>query len=565
MVNRASKLCCIVCVAIFFGGEVQAGLEGSAHDFSASRLSRGTATGRGETCVFCHTPHTSAPQTPNWSRSVGGRVYIPYSSSTMEAVPGQPTGTSKLCLSCHDGTIGLDSVGDRLTPVPIAGLLSRRSNLSTDLSDDHPISFPYDFDLAARRPGIVPPTLLPQEVRLDGEAQVQCTTCHDSHSDEFGDFLVMSNESSALCRSCHEQAGWAGSSHESSGATWNGIGADPWPYTRWNTVASAACENCHTPHGAETPERLLKFAPEEENCLVCHDGSVARTDIESEIQKWSRHPVGAVEGAHDPIESAATMPGHVECEDCHNPHAVTDAPAQPPNVTGPLTFVRGVTSSGAEIESAQYEYEVCFRCHSDNPGAGSSPLIDRQIAQPSLRLKFDTLNPSFHPVEAPGRNPDVPSLLFPLTAGSVIYCGDCHNNESGPGANGSGPNGPHGSIWPSLLEREYRTADNTAESSQVYSLCYKCHDRSSILNDDSFKSHQRHVREESSPCSSCHDPHGISATQGDATNHSHLINFDMSIVSEDPVTGRLEFVDLGSRRGECYLSCHGSAHSPKSY
>jgi predicted CXXCH cytochrome family protein len=415
-----------------------------------------------------------------------------------------------------------------------------------------------------RNPEIVPPALLPHGVHLDSQGQVQCTTCHDSHSNEYGDFLVMSNESSALCRSCHEKDGWAGSSHDTSGAGWSGIGVDPWPYTESSSVAGAGCASCHTPHGAETPERLLKFAPEEQNCLVCHDGSVAQTNLENELQKWSRHSVDAAAGLHDPTENFATMPRHVECEDCHDAHAATDAPAKPPNVTGPLLSVRGVTASGAEIESAQYEYEVCFRCHSGNRGA-TLPSVERQILQPSVRLKFDTLNPSFHPVEAPGRNLDVPSLLFPLTAGSMIYCSDCHNNDSGPGMNGPGPNGPHGSIWPHLLEREYRTADNTAESAQVYSLCYKCHDRNSILADESFKSHNRHVRDERSPCSTCHDPHGISSTQGDAMNHSHLINFDISIVSEDPATGRLEFVDLGSGRGECYLSCHGSAHSPKTY
>jgi predicted CXXCH cytochrome family protein len=404
--------------------------------------------------------------------------------------------------------------------------------------------------------------MLPDGVRLDAEGRVQCTTCHDSHSDEFGDFLPMSNQASALCRSCHDQARWSGSSHESSGAAWNGIGTDPWPYTDWNTVADAACENCHTPHGAASPERLLKFAPEEKNCLVCHDGSVAQTDIESEMQKWSRHPVDTVEGVHDPIEVFMTMPRHVECEDCHNPHAVTDAPALPPNVSGPLTAVAGVTSGGTPIESAAYEYEVCFRCHSDN--LGPPPTIDRQVVETNLRLKFDTLNPSFHPVEAPGRNTDVPSLLFPFTAASVIYCTDCHGNDFGPGADGYGPSGPHGSIWPFLLERQYRTADGTAESPQAYALCYKCHDRNSILGNESFREHDKHIREEKTPCSACHDPHGVTSTQ-ESTGHSHLINFDMKIVSAEQDTGRLEFIDLGARRGECYLFCHGANHGPESY
>ena len=48
-------------------------------------------------------------------------AYIPYSSSSLQAKPGQPTGTSKLCLSCHDGTIALGSVVSRNQPIAMAG------------------------------------------------------------------------------------------------------------------------------------------------------------------------------------------------------------------------------------------------------------------------------------------------------------------------------------------------------------------------------------------------------------------------------------------------------------
>ena len=68
--------------------------------------------------------------------------------------------------------------------------------------------------------------------------------------------------------------------------------------------------------------------------------------------------------------------------------------------------------------------------------------------------------------------------------------------------------------------------------------------------------------DEKAPCTACHDPHGISATQGNSTNNSHLINFDVSIVDSDPVTGKLMYEDLGTDQGRCFLSCHGASHSP---
>ncbi|MHC4703395.1 MAG: hypothetical protein ACYTFQ_22745, partial [Planctomycetota bacterium] len=86
----------------------------------------------------------------------------------------------------------------------------------------------------------------------------------------------------------------------------------------------------------------------------------------------------------------------------------------------------------------------------------------------------------------------------------------------------------------------------------------------SILGDESFPQHRKHL-EDKIPCSACHDAHGISSAQGSSTNNSHLINFDTAIVSADPQTDRLEFVDMGVFSGECFLTCHGESHSPKGY
>jgi len=143
---------------------------------------------------------------------------------------------------------------------------------------------------------------------------------------------------------------------------------------------------------------------------------------------------------------------------------------------------------------------------------------------------------------------------------TIIYCTDCHNSAAS-----SSVKGPHGSQHPYLLAFRYETEDETEESVLAYELCYQCHDRESILNDRSFEKHKKHIVDEKTPCSACHDPHGISYSQGTATNNSHLINFDTTIVFPDPDTGRLEFEDQGTFRGQCYLQCHGEVHSPEGY
>jgi predicted CXXCH cytochrome family protein len=536
-------------------------VRGSKHDLSG----RGAAAGgMDEICFFCHTPHVYQPGAPAWSNAQS-TLYTPYWSPTLEASVGQPTGTSKICLSCHDGTIARTSVPDPADPggrrIGPFGL-SRRANLSSDLSDDRPISFIYDSALALQDRELVDPSLLPREILLDSNDELQCTSCHDPHVSKYPKFLAMDSAYSQLCIACHDKRGWTQSAHSTSPAGWDGSGANPWPYSDETTVAANGCASCHISHAAAIPESLLVFAREEDNCLSCHDGSTAEVDISAEFRKSFRHPIEQSFGIHVATEVPFAMPRHVECQDCHNPHAAFRGTASAPNVPAPLTDVPGVGASGSLVENARYEYEICFRCHADGPDV-PAPYIERQILQPNIRLKVDVRNPSYHPIEDIGKNVDVPSLIYPMHEASLIYCSDCHSG--GSGSTGFGARGPHGSNWPFLLEESYNVADGTVESYQSYALCYKCHDRNVILSDSPTGLHRKHVVEENTTCSVCHDPHGISATQGNSTNNSHLINFDISIVEPDPNTGMLKFEDGGSNSGKCYLSCHGALHSPCEY
>lgn len=541
-----------------------AGVATTKHNLSASGPGALKAASETQICVFCHTPHNSAPSGPLWNRRMPGSVYTPYTSSTMKSAPGQPTGASLLCLSCHDGTIALGDVLSRAAPIAMSGgvttLPSGASRLGTDLSDDHPVSFAYSATLASARGELVSPATLTGRVRLDSTGQLQCTACHDPHDDTNGKFLVVPNQGSALCQTCHVKNFWSASDHRNSSATWNGIAPDPWPHSSATTVAANACANCHRSHAAGGARRLLGAAAEEANCFSCHNGNVAPRNLQAEFNKLSVHPVASSTGVHDPAESVVVQSRHVECADCHNPHAAKAGAGVP---SGPLAGTRGVAITGSEANPASAEYQICFRCHADSPNK-PAPYTSRQLAQTNTRLEFDTAGPSYHPVAGVGRNPSVPSLIAPLTAASTIKCTDCHANNAGPGAGGTGPAGPHGSSFRPLLERQYLTADNTSESAAAYALCYKCHSRTSILANASFREHSKHIVGERTPCNACHDPHGISAAQGNSLNNGKLVNFDLSIVRANS-SGQLRFESQGTFRGRCYLSCHGEDHNPKSY
>jgi predicted CXXCH cytochrome family protein len=536
---------------------VCAGLATSKHNLSVSGTGTVKATTEAQSCLFCHAPHNASPIAPLWNRSNPGSVYTPYTSSTSQSHPGQPTGASLLCLSCHDGTIALGDVLSRTTRIGMAGgvttLPAGTSNLGTDLSDDHPISFAYTATLAASRGELANPATLTGKVKLDAGGQLQCTSCHDPHDDTNGKFLVIPNQASALCQTCHLKNYWSSSDHKLSAKTWNGANTNPWPHTTNTTVAANACENCHRPHTAGGKKGLLNNAAEENNCYSCHNGNVAAKNIQAEFTgKVSVHPVATTTGIHDPAEPAVIQARHVECADCHNPHATN---ASTGTLSGSLAGVRGINQAGLEIKPATAEYQICYRCHADSTNK-PAPTTARQIVQNNTRLEFDTSNPSHHAVVGPGKSANVPSLIAPWTAASLVKCSDCHNNNAGPGAGGTGPKGPHGSTNPKLLERPYAlTAAATAGD-----ICYKCHSQS-VVTKESPHNRSVHLRY---GCKACHDPHGISSTQGSAQYNSRLIN--VSTTDNTPVgTGATAKLYIDTVARKCYMNCHGESHNGRSY
>ncbi len=556
----------VVFLVLLFGysalGWSQSVVDG-VHNLSSRGTGKVRATSESEICIFCHAPHSGLPTSPLWNKKASGVTYVLYGSSTLQAIPGQPDGSSILCLSCHDGTIALGNINNRTTNLNFSGGITTMptgsKNLSTDLSDDHPISFDYTSTLASLDGHLKDPSNILPPVHLEN-GKLQCVSCHDPHDNTNNNFLVETEQYSSLCIRCHDNPSWTASTHSTSTSTWNSSGTSPWQHldNPYSTVSENACANCHDPHSSAGKPHLLKSATEEGNCLDCHNGNTAATDIQAQELKIYTHNVYGYSQMHDANEAALSNVMHVECQDCHNPHAVNATTASAPYANGAITGTMGIDASGSALSSITNSYELCFRCHADSPSKPGS-VITRQIPQNNVRLEFALNGPSFHPIEGAGQNNDVPSLIAPLTESSIIYCTDCHASDGS-----SSPAGPHGSIFPQILKYRYETADWTKESATNYALCYSCHSRSSILNDDSFDDHDKHIAGEDIPCSACHDSHGISSSQGNTTNNTHLINFDLNIVSPNSM-GILLFEDLGTNSGRCYLKCHGKNHKPKSY
>jgi len=310
------------------------------------------------------------------------------------------------------------------------------------------------------------------------------------------------------------------------------------------------CGSCHVGHGkfntAMLPERKEVF------CFRCHGhpedvdntrrkGDLARSsksaDIQREFEKPYHHPIEKINihryGEILP-EVDPSMPRHAECGDCHHHHLVSNE--------NKMTGIRGTDRQRAKV-SITSEYELCFNCHSY-----SANLPPDQTNKAEL---FSISNASFHPVLAAGRNHEVPSLMPPLTPSSQIKCTDCHNNDDPVG-----PKGPHGSTYKHLLSKNFSESDGSENPFQ-YELCYSCHKRNSILMNESFPYHDLHITIVGTSCKTCHNPHG-------STHNQHLIDFDYSSVrpSKD---GKLSYISLGPKAGQCYLNCHDRDHNPEMY
>lgn len=420
-----------------------------------------------------------------------------------------------------------------------------------------------------------------EEILAAGPHSGECSRCHDPHGDgpvTYPDALVGPNDNT-LCSNCHA-VDWAGASYpgttkyveSSHGSSPIAVWPGPTPPPHTEAMAFGKCLNCHDPHGqsdaaGETP--ALTLAREESLCLTCHDGSPAASNIRVDAQKPWRHPMLDASGRHAgagesaPEEFAITPLNrrHAECEDCHNPHLAQGG--TPPPAGGMPAALRGISRllvqngpagstpaftflPGADTLTApQAEYQVCFKCHSS--------WTTQPQGQTDLARVLNPENPSYHPVEAPGRNPGIDPLAFVpgWSALSLTSCGDCHGSESGLAR------GPHGSSYRYILNRPW-TASANPRTMSPDELCFSCHSVDVYANADSpdpllrasrfngpggEEGHAFHVGKENVSCYSCHVTHG-------STTLPNLL-----------VTGRLPGILTYTRTadgGSCTSSCHGS-------
>ena len=184
------------------------GITGSVHDFSSQGWSGG------EICKVCHTPHNAdSTVEPLWNHELSNANYTLYSSPTFEG-PVQPPGrASKLCLSCHDGTVAIDSFNGTTG----GSFVSGNALIGTDLSDDHPVGVEWwhrtlESQTDCLRCHVTIPINsvdMPLPFYEEGgRAKVECATCHEPHDNvpaTNGKLLRKPRAGSELCLHCHDK------------------------------------------------------------------------------------------------------------------------------------------------------------------------------------------------------------------------------------------------------------------------------------------------------------------------------------------------------------------------
>jgi hypothetical protein len=350
------------------------------HNLSSSGPGTVKATSETQICVFCHTPHGATPGvTPLWNRALSNQTYTPYTSSSLDAnaIQGtlnQPGGSSKLCLSCHDGTLAIGNVnvlngqGSATTQgtqsialggTGAGGTMPSGSGETTgftrmlgiDLGNDHPISVTYTGTLAAR----------------DGEL-----------------------------RSVDANQKWPAGSGTTIGVRSSGYKPKaPLEPTGAGGLGQVQCATCHDPHIRETDAskgnqkflRLNRFQEatptnsyDQANdivCLSCHDKNLG-----SGTWAYSAHanPLVATQtytaGAGAPREFPTNLPvWKAACLNCHDTHTVQGARRLLREGTDSATVPK--QGGNAALE------ETCYQCHD-----GGTTVITPATTVPNIKQDF---------------------------------------------------------------------------------------------------------------------------------------------------------------------------------
>ncbi len=233
-----------LCLLLLSINSVAGTILGSKHDFTGLNERAGVVamstlafSDYGSACVYCHIPperegadSSDFGGIPGWNRfsPATDTGYNLYDSRTLDNKVRAPSPISLLCLSCHDGTMGVDMTvfkpdgwdssedaalhlrlngGNNLMNCGkchdgVAAHSIEIKHIGTDLQNDHPISMIY-AGLTAKDLDFRPPDNeygFNNGVKLYDD-RVECASCHNVHNPDVN--LLLRTGAERLCETCH--------------------------------------------------------------------------------------------------------------------------------------------------------------------------------------------------------------------------------------------------------------------------------------------------------------------------------------------------------------------------
>ncbi|GAB4284727.1 MAG: hypothetical protein Kow0067_06820 [Coriobacteriia bacterium] len=466
-------------------------------------------------CLSCHVDHDKFNDTP------GANLRGSMAGAPTAAATDFNSSTGGVCLGCHDKALTKDysnqkDDGSRTTPIITTGMYAGKAH-------DYVVNSYFGPSADA-----------------GNRFQANCVKCHnDEQSKPFQEAA-----GSAFTFGTHFSA------QRRVIAALGGTFSDP--------AEEGFCFRCHGVSGL-TGEDYYAAA------LMNSASQYVYTQINSRAYTHGvDNPTWAARHLPDENQTYISANKHVECEDCHNPHAagkVTHNEAAGSGIgsnainqaNSPLAGVQGLSVTlpstnwtapalGAYTPgTATKEYEICLKCHS---GANTA-LTTWDATWTDVALEFNPANNSSHPVMGPHPVTDGDptknssrlvngqlATVWEVPAGQpskTMYCSDCHGDSVGTPA----AMGPHGSAVPHLLKgpREYwptksdgttlwKLSDIASQEAEADLFCMNCHENA-VRNEIHGKGGHKGYA-----CVTCHIlvPHGgkVSRLLGDSEAGSQM-------------------------------------------
>lgn len=333
----------------------------------------------------------------------------------------------------------------------------------------------------------VPDVLRAAGSRFADGTTVVCESCHRVHGAPDKKLLVMRNENSELCGTCHAdryakdlaQAGAMGTHPVNIRPIKVKVPQDLLDKgAKLGGESKIICQTCHRPHFAQNNAKLLIAPnPQSELCRTCH--------LEQRKVANTKHNIALVD------ESAKNSRGREVgqagvCSACHLPHGGS----------GPKMWARQVKPGGGDPMA-----DLCQSCHREG-GLAEKKLVgshSHPTGRDMARLKT--------PVELPGYSREGIKTIG--TERGMVTCASCHDPHQWDPSDPDKASRPGD---PSDASNKFLRKPNGADSE----LCRTCHkNKDGIKNTKHDMSvmfpQERNIKgqtpSDSGTCGTCHVPH----------------------------------------------------------